>query len=69
MKYNNFAKKFNAWIPDLPHSYYQISGYSKKFTTTYLVTKEHMSMFAAKSIQIKGQSRDLSIECYVLRMF
>jgi hypothetical protein len=44
--------------PDLFNSNYQISGYYKNFTTTFmcLLTKEHMSMFVVKSIviQIKG---------------
>jgi hypothetical protein len=45
------------------NSNYHTSGYNKNFTTTYLLAKEHMSMFVVKSIviQMKGQRRDSSI--------
>jgi hypothetical protein len=50
-------------MPDLSNSNYQIREYNKYFTTTYLLTKEHMSMFVVKLIviQMKGVSRDLLI--------
>jgi hypothetical protein len=32
-------------IPDLSNSNHQISEHNENFTTTYLLTKEHMAMF------------------------
>jgi hypothetical protein len=40
-----------------------VDTFYNNLTTTYLLTKEHMSMFVVKFIviQLKGQSRELSI--------
>jgi hypothetical protein len=59
----------NAQIPDLSNNYH-ISGHNKNCTTTYLLTKEHISMFVVNSIviQIKGQSMDISNVTKILRV-